>query len=232
MGGPFPEDARALEIGCGIGRGTVNLARHFARVDGIDVSPAMVRAAQERGLPDNVELHVGTGSDLGAFEDDSFDLVFSHLVFQHIADEQAIASYIREAGRVLAPGGVATLQFDTRPSSLAASAVRRLPDPVLPRSRRRAIRRNRRSPDTIRGFARDAGLVLEAEYGHDTAEHWIRWRSRLTFRKSKVGNRVRATRSPNVQVEIWSDIACPWCYVGKRRFEAALEPSSTRTRSR
>ena len=23
-------------------------------------------------------------------------------------------------------------------------------------------------------------------------------------------------------VEIWSDIACPWCYVGKRRFETAL----------
>ncbi len=25
-----------------------------------------------------------------------------------------------------------------------------------------------------------------------------------------------------MDVEIWSDIACPWCYVGKRRFEAAL----------
>jgi predicted DsbA family dithiol-disulfide isomerase len=25
-----------------------------------------------------------------------------------------------------------------------------------------------------------------------------------------------------LQVEIWSDIACPWCYVGKRRFEKAL----------
>jgi predicted DsbA family dithiol-disulfide isomerase len=25
-----------------------------------------------------------------------------------------------------------------------------------------------------------------------------------------------------VNVEIWSDVACPWCYVGKRRFEAAL----------
>ncbi len=24
-------------------------------------------------------------------------------------------------------------------------------------------------------------------------------------------------------VEIWSDIACPWCYIGKRRFERALE---------
>jgi predicted DsbA family dithiol-disulfide isomerase len=25
-----------------------------------------------------------------------------------------------------------------------------------------------------------------------------------------------------MKIEIWSDIACPWCYVGKRRFEAAL----------
>lgn len=26
-----------------------------------------------------------------------------------------------------------------------------------------------------------------------------------------------------MDIEIWSDIACPWCYVGKRRFEAALD---------
>jgi predicted DsbA family dithiol-disulfide isomerase len=25
-----------------------------------------------------------------------------------------------------------------------------------------------------------------------------------------------------MRVEIWSDLACPWCYIGKRRFEAAL----------
>ncbi len=25
-----------------------------------------------------------------------------------------------------------------------------------------------------------------------------------------------------MQVEIWSDVACPWCYIGKRRFETAL----------
>jgi predicted DsbA family dithiol-disulfide isomerase len=25
-----------------------------------------------------------------------------------------------------------------------------------------------------------------------------------------------------VNVEIWSDVVCPWCYIGKRRFEAAL----------
>jgi predicted DsbA family dithiol-disulfide isomerase len=26
-----------------------------------------------------------------------------------------------------------------------------------------------------------------------------------------------------VRIEIWSDIACPWCYIGKRRLETALE---------
>ena len=25
-----------------------------------------------------------------------------------------------------------------------------------------------------------------------------------------------------MKVEIWSDVVCPWCYVGKRRFETAL----------
>ena len=33
-----------------------------------------------------------------------------------------------------------------------------------------------------------------------------------------------------MNVEIWSDIACPWCYVGKRRFEAALERFEHRER--
>lgn len=26
-----------------------------------------------------------------------------------------------------------------------------------------------------------------------------------------------------MKIEIWSDIACPWCFIGKRRFETALE---------
>lgn len=28
-----------------------------------------------------------------------------------------------------------------------------------------------------------------------------------------------------MSVDIWSDIACPWCFIGKRRFEAGLEES-------
>ena len=28
--------------------------------------------------------------------------------------------------------------------------------------------------------------------------------------------------APSMQVEIWSDVVCPWCYIGKRRFEKAV----------
>lgn len=28
---------------------------------------------------------------------------------------------------------------------------------------------------------------------------------------------------PPIRIDVWSDIACPWCYVGKRRLETALE---------
>lgn len=31
------------------------------------------------------------------------------------------------------------------------------------------------------------------------------------------------TRTKKLRVDVWSDIACPWCYVGKRRLEDALE---------
>ncbi len=31
-----------------------------------------------------------------------------------------------------------------------------------------------------------------------------------------------------MKVEIWSDVACPWCYIGKRHFEAALDQFSHR----
>ena len=37
-----------------------------------------------------------------------------------------------------------------------------------------------------------------------------------------VGRRRRPLASTGMLVEIWSDIACPWCYVGRARFAAAL----------
>jgi predicted DsbA family dithiol-disulfide isomerase len=33
------------------------------------------------------------------------------------------------------------------------------------------------------------------------------------------------TSAEPIKVDIWSDIACPWCYIGKRKFEAAVASS-------
>lgn len=35
---------------------------------------------------------------------------------------------------------------------------------------------------------------------------------------------------PTAHIEIWSDIACPWCYIGKRRFAEALASFEDRDR--
>lgn len=40
----------------------------------------------------------------------------------------------------------------------------------------------------------------------------------LTGRKSEAAENVDSS----MRVDIWSDVVCPWCYIGKRRFEAAL----------
>jgi predicted DsbA family dithiol-disulfide isomerase len=32
-----------------------------------------------------------------------------------------------------------------------------------------------------------------------------------------------ADRDPTLTIEIWSDVVCPWCYIGKRRFERAVD---------
>ncbi|HXL84341.1 MAG TPA: DsbA family protein, partial [Casimicrobiaceae bacterium] len=31
-----------------------------------------------------------------------------------------------------------------------------------------------------------------------------------------------AVRSPPVAIDVVSDVVCPWCYIGKRKLEAAL----------
>jgi SAM-dependent methyltransferase len=178
--GPRTGRARLLEIGCGLGRTARAFAESFERVDGVDVSPTMVERGMELDPPENLELHVGSGRDLAGFEEDAYDVVFSHLVLQHLAEEELVAGYLGEVRRVLAPDGVALLQVDTRPPSLWASLVKALPDPLLPRKRRRGMRRHRRSPDRVRELAGRAGLRVEEERGAGTTDHWLLMRAAVT----------------------------------------------------
>lgn len=104
---------RALDFGCGLGRLSQALARHFARVDGVDISEAMVAQARSHDRSHGrVRYHVNVANTL-PFEDASFDLVYSNIVLQHIDRANALA-YIAEFVRVLMPGGLVIFSLPSR----------------------------------------------------------------------------------------------------------------------
>jgi len=98
---------RALDFGCGVGRLTQALGRHFLEADGVDIAPSMIDLAEEMNLhPDRIRFHLNAADELSLFDDDSFDFVLSLIVLQHIENHYK-ASYLREFVRVLKPGGIA-----------------------------------------------------------------------------------------------------------------------------
>ena len=107
-------EASVVEIGCGVGRLLVPLARRVARVRGVDISPVMVETSRVylASVP-NVTATVTDGT-LAGVEDASCDLVFSFIVFQHIPAVEPIRTYVEEAARVLKPGGIFRFQVDGR----------------------------------------------------------------------------------------------------------------------
>jgi SAM-dependent methyltransferase len=95
-----PQPGRAtLEIGCGEGRVTRDLASRGHRVTAVDASPTLLAAAQE-ALPE-AEYVLADAADL-PFGDDSFDLVVS---YNSLIDIQDMPGAVREAARVLSKGG-------------------------------------------------------------------------------------------------------------------------------
>jgi ubiquinone/menaquinone biosynthesis C-methylase UbiE len=94
-----------LEIGCGVGRVGAALAPLCRRWVGADVSANMLRHARERLIGfDNVELVELSGWDLAPIPSSSLDVVYCMVVFMHL-DEWERFAYVREAMRVLRPGG-------------------------------------------------------------------------------------------------------------------------------
>lgn len=101
---------RALDFGCGAGRLTQALAGHFEHAVGVDVAPGMLEAARElnrRG--DRCEFVLNDEPDLRRFPDDSFDMVYSVLVLQHLPNDLQ-RRYAAEFARVLVPGGLLVFQ--------------------------------------------------------------------------------------------------------------------------
>jgi len=111
-------DKSVLEIGCGIGTDLVRFARGGARCLGVDLSRTALELAAKNAEHNSVELELveanGEALDL---ESASFDVVYAHGVLQYTADPRAL---VREARRVLRPGGQAIFMVYNRWSWLNA----------------------------------------------------------------------------------------------------------------
>jgi SAM-dependent methyltransferase len=122
---PRRDYARIFEIGTSSGHYTQQIQREFpqAEIWGCDPSPRMLehaqRVANEHGW--RWRLFVGSGEKTG-FEPQQFDLVTSYIVLHEIPAEAARAQ-LREAFRLLRPGGDVLFTDVTRYSALDKKAV-------------------------------------------------------------------------------------------------------------
>jgi ubiquinone/menaquinone biosynthesis methyltransferase len=108
------DNPQALDLACGTGDLSLRLARRFptGRIEGLDLSPAMLARARRRRGAGAIRFRLG---DLGRlpYPSESFHLVTGGYALRNAPD---LRQCLREVFRVLAPGGTAAfLDFNRSP---------------------------------------------------------------------------------------------------------------------
>jgi ubiquinone/menaquinone biosynthesis C-methylase UbiE len=113
-------DTRVIDIGCANGFSTVNYARRFnLNIKGVDYIPEMIAAANDRLSAEAAQL-VGAVSfavgDITALDepDGHYDTAIVTRVIINLAEREKQIAAIREAARIIKPGGALLLSEATR----------------------------------------------------------------------------------------------------------------------
>jgi SAM-dependent methyltransferase len=121
----------ALDLGCGGGGLTQALAAHYERVVGVDWSaPAIRRARSANRFGRRCRYLVNVRPHLGCLGASSFDLVHGGDGLAEL-DEYEALGYLREALRLLAPGGAAVFRFPLDWSGAAARQRMAAPEALV-----------------------------------------------------------------------------------------------------
>src|SRR6185369_10278792 len=97
-------ERRVLDLGCGEGRYSRELARRGARVIGVDGSARLVEVARERARAEGVAVtyYCANANALGAIGAASHDVVLAAMSLMNVDDYPGT---VQEVRRVLVPGG-------------------------------------------------------------------------------------------------------------------------------
>lgn len=98
---------RIVDLGCGAGMSTFALKQTFpnAKITGIDLSPYFLTIAQYQGQQQSIDAQwKHAAAESTGLPNASFDLVSTSLMF-HELPRSAIQSVLREARRLVRPGG-------------------------------------------------------------------------------------------------------------------------------
>lgn len=108
---PLPEDGkveRILDLGCSDGQYATAIKRRFedAEVHALDIGAPMVRFAHLRASDLDCEVHFSQQlAEKTDFPDNHFDIVTAYII-HHEVDAQASLDIVKEAYRILRPGGI------------------------------------------------------------------------------------------------------------------------------
>ncbi|WP_030789785.1 class I SAM-dependent methyltransferase [Streptomyces sp. NRRL S-920] len=214
--GSLKSDMTVLDIGCGPGTITADLAALVprGRVTGVDHAPDILGTARatagERGL-DNVDFAVADVHDLD-FPDDTFNVVHAHQVLQHVGDPVRALSEMR---RVCKPGGIIAARDADYAAMTWYPKVPALDDWLD--LYRRVARANGGEPDAgrrLKSWALEAGLTdVTASagtwcYSSDEERAW--WSGLWADRTVASSYAERAVSGGHADVEQLRALAAAW----------------------
>lgn len=165
-----PKGSHVLEIGCGTGELAALMIERGCTVEGFDLSPSMVRTAEERIERDSLKgkfslTRMGV-EGMEGFSGENFDAVVSTLVFSELnADERRFA--LKHAERILRAGGSVVIADEVVPQRAARRLIHTVARLPLHALTYLISGRSTHPIDNLAGEISGADFIIEKEAQRD-----------------------------------------------------------------